>query len=488
MKKFLTSLLLFMALLFFVSWLFLPRGYVLKDWNIEVPFYKILETPDKITLETTFKKVDYNSLIIPKIAGTRIQVFINNNMIYDFGSSSGNLWNKAFLVRFNKNILNENNTLKLVIEGAYDYGLRYYPYLVSENVANKYYLLIKIFNEDIYLIIIGSSLILGIILILLSYREINRKHFFFLGLSLIFVGLYLIDFHTRVSNGSLMQYFILKKILITFSFLSSLYIMQSVEFYIYSYIKDKFLIILTFLAILIIWATPNFYILKKVYDISNLIIILNLLAAVFRIHQNALNLYYFSTWFLLFTSFQSIIVVLFKINQPVIFNYGMLIVSLSYGFHLVINYRLLAEHSNKMYKKAIMDPLTNAYNRSFLEEIPHKGKLVLIDLDDLKKINDEFGHKKGDEILKEFVEIAKNNLRESDYVIRMGGDEFILIINAKNAENIIERIRNIFKNKTGYDFSYGISDFKEFYTSFEEADEKMYIMKKKKKNSNVKEG
>lgn len=86
---------------------------------------------------------------------------------------------------------------------------------------------------------------------------------------------------------------------------------------------------------------------------------------------------------------------------------------------------------------ATTDYLTGLYNRRFFEafieleanKIARKRGaicLILIDVDNFKKINDEFGHVTGDEVLKECAGIISESIRKSDVLIRFGGDEFLV--------------------------------------------------------------
>lgn len=86
----------------------------------------------------------------------------------------------------------------------------------------------------------------------------------------------------------------------------------------------------------------------------------------------------------------------------------------------------------------IIDRLTNVYNRIKIDEIIEtelkKQKrydfvfsVILIDIDYFKPINDTFGHLTGDIVLKEFANILKNSVRDTDYVGRWGGEEFIIL-------------------------------------------------------------
>ena len=114
----------------------------------------------------------------------------------------------------------------------------------------------------------------------------------------------------------------------------------------------------------------------------------------------------------------------------------------------------------QLYERALQlaftDSLTGLYNRRYLlEEIDREFaranrnesslSLVMIDLDDLKTINDQFGHNEGDIALRELARILRLNTRASDLAARWGGDEFVLLApdtDSKRAYIIGERIRS----------------------------------------------
>jgi diguanylate cyclase (GGDEF)-like protein len=86
----------------------------------------------------------------------------------------------------------------------------------------------------------------------------------------------------------------------------------------------------------------------------------------------------------------------------------------------------------------MLDPLTQAFNRTALEEVISKELnrakrrqttlvFLYIDVDDLKRVNTRYGHLSGDLVLSEVGAVLKGCVRGSDYVIRMGGDEFLIV-------------------------------------------------------------
>jgi diguanylate cyclase (GGDEF)-like protein len=86
-------------------------------------------------------------------------------------------------------------------------------------------------------------------------------------------------------------------------------------------------------------------------------------------------------------------------------------------------------------KRAQLDPLTETYNRLFLDEYrlvlsrdPAGGSIVLIDMNGLKSINDREGHEEGDKAIWSVATAIKKLVRADDYVIRWGGDEFLVVL------------------------------------------------------------
>lgn len=83
-------------------------------------------------------------------------------------------------------------------------------------------------------------------------------------------------------------------------------------------------------------------------------------------------------------------------------------------------------------KKLYLDGLTGAYNRHYYNEqlrrLYHYNCVAMLDVDDFKSVNDTYGHAVGDFVLKEVVKVISSNIRAADAVIRLGGDEFLFII------------------------------------------------------------
>lgn len=156
----------------------------------------------------------------------------------------------------------------------------------------------------------------------------------------------------------------------------------------------------------------------------------------------------------------------------------------------------ITESYNKMMffkNKAQRDPLTGAYNRSILDNIitSNSDIYVYFDIDSFKQINDNFGHSVGDEVLCRMVKAIKHNVREEDVLIRMGGDEFLLILKNANTVMVNEIIRRI-KKETLWDkpkiaFAYGVKRYRgTIDETLKEVDRLMYRDKQKRIKCEVK--
>jgi diguanylate cyclase (GGDEF)-like protein len=122
---------------------------------------------------------------------------------------------------------------------------------------------------------------------------------------------------------------------------------------------------------------------------------------------------------------------------------------------LLFVFKIGPDGIDKLIKDAETDPLTELLNRrGFLkrvnEEIEKFNRhgetfsLILIDLDDLKKANDNIGYEFGDELIKGLSNEIIKNLRRYDFAARIGGDEFVIILpltKEREAEIITKRLR-----------------------------------------------
>jgi len=167
-------------------------------------------------------------------------------------------------------------------------------------------------------------------------------------------------------------------------------------------------------------------------------------------------------------------------------------------------------NEKKIYQEmAITDSLTNIYNRRYFDELllreearakryPQKFSLLMIDLDDFKRINDIYGHPAGDNLLRDVAQVLLRHIRTTDFIARYGGDEFVVIAphSSKNDASVFAaRIMDIFlkeeftvgdSTKIKITISIGVANFNEDAQNKEDllkkADEALYQAKRLGKN------
>ncbi|MCS7175741.1 diguanylate cyclase [Pseudothermotoga sp.] len=187
-----------------------------------------------------------------------------------------------------------------------------------------------------------------------------------------------------------------------------------------------------------------------------------------------------------------------------------LYVSKAYGeslMRIVLNLQEVSVHILKnaiFYRRSITDPLTGLYTRWYFmhrlreefERVKRYGgnfSVVMADIDDFKKINDTYGHKIGDEVLKFISSLMKSYTRVTDIIGRYGGEEFIIILpntDKESAARACQKILYGMVEMNPFEFrvtmSFGVSGYPED-TVFEPdelivlADKAMYISKERGK-------
>lgn len=177
---------------------------------------------------------------------------------------------------------------------------------------------------------------------------------------------------------------------------------------------------------------------------------------------------------------------------------------LSFGFVLMLNYRLAAE----LQHLAERDALTGAFNRRSLEGEAERMlaraartmdplTVMMIDVDHFKMINDTYGHAVGDEVLKRLASIAQGTIRGGDYFARYGGEEFCILLPSATESQVgglAERLRSNYAEmilerdgeKIRSTISIGIADSNhagaDFSVLFKAADKALYHAKEEGRN------
>jgi diguanylate cyclase (GGDEF)-like protein len=162
----------------------------------------------------------------------------------------------------------------------------------------------------------------------------------------------------------------------------------------------------------------------------------------------------------------------------------------------------------KLYQMALHDTLTGLFNRRFLAETLDREFsrakrenqpvcLLMIDIDHFKLVNDSFGHKAGDEVLKSFGENLLAHIRQEDIAFRYGGEEFLVVLpgaslhdsksRAENIRKMVEEINFSIEDRHGQiTISVGVAEYPGNGKTPDEvltkADEALYAAKKEGRN------
>jgi len=183
--------------------------------------------------------------------------------------------------------------------------------------------------------------------------------------------------------------------------------------------------------------------------------------------------------------------------NPVISN-GVCIGTVFLGYNITER----KQSEDRIREKAYTDELTGICNRRYIDEIFEKKikeaneepfSILMIDIDYFKKVNDQHGHPTGDKVLKELAGLLQKAIRQYDYLARIGGEEFIIILQ-RNDEygswEVAERIRrqiegNWFDTVGKVTVSIGISAYTssdDVETLYKNADTALYLAKDRGRN------
>ena len=157
--------------------------------------------------------------------------------------------------------------------------------------------------------------------------------------------------------------------------------------------------------------------------------------------------------------------------------------------------RMLLDRGSNFDRSAFVDSLTGAYSRQYFECFLAESKqvegVVMIDVDHFKEVNDRFGHLVGDKALQSVAQSILSNLRQTDVLVRYGGDEFLLLVpHIRLGEHVIQRVREAAASARveGYpelELSAsvgGVCGVRPLTEAIRQADEKMYQNKAERKN------
>lgn len=415
-------------------------------------------------------KEDFNQLdgeqfklVINSVHSNAINVRFNDQLITSEGDMSEGLsMLRAGFVHgtIEKGLIQDQNTLAITTYASYRTGT-FHPVIISENIpGNRNIGVLRLFNDRLVMLGIGLVIMSGLFSLFIYF--LNRKdNAFLLWLSLatLFTGGYLWDYLTM--PYLLTDYLVIKKILL-------LNLSLGILFYglaSYSLLKKKYVLTLPVMQLIyylvIFFTATNMIDFRYYYNyffFSIIAVVLFLLIVTFK-HYKQNNtvfvmLLHFSTIFTLgmLSLFKGFKLSYYSLSTPIfiIFVIGFLPLIITYVLFLEKDIRLLREKDLKQQAvtQAMTDGLTGAYNNFYLKKqlkkIGDHAVVAMIDLDNLKPINDTYGHLAGDYALCYLTDTIKQYIPETDVLCRYGGDEFVIIFKdctLADAKKIMTNIR-----------------------------------------------
>ncbi|PLV59919.1 diguanylate cyclase [Thermotoga sp. KOL6] len=480
-------------------------GYPIQTWRVlrssintsrylNTGFRLVSKTPIEILIKANLPEKAFESskryLYIPQAYFSYLAVYANDLKIGAMGleeKRSGHFWYRPVFFE----LPNRVRELSIELSGIYEVGIES-AYLIDRSNLSRYLALLFLTNT-VSPMIIGFSIALSsiILIIALSLHKGKRINYIHLAIAGFLSAVWMFDLVDFIDVGGSDFLLFFRKLLVSSAYLGLSALIVGIERILFGKMRKvgRILAILNLTSGIIVWITGDFVALDKITSTVSILLFVDsiyLLIDSFASYSKILSgaAFFFSLCIL-----HDGMVLSLSIESKLISNYGVIGMFFGLVYFLVNEYKEMYVKATVDHVKSLIDPLTGGYNRGILTEVQFSDDdtFVFIDINDFKKINDVYGHDVGDQILRFLVEKIKENIRSSDLIIRMGGDEFLVVLrncNTKKAHGIFQKILDDFNcsHPSRPTFSYGITKFQgSLAKTLEVVDNLMYKMKKKPK-------
>lgn len=401
------------------------------------------------------------SLVLTQQPNNGFRIFIDGKYIAEVGDleeGRANIWKDSGLFVIPGGIASGKHRIEIVLYAFDQLSLLSSPYIYDVNSNPVKYLLLKVFNRNIAYIMMGITFIMGILFLSLTIISQNENiNQVLLGISFLLWTVCMLDLVPI--NYLIISHLTFKKI-VTISFLIGSVLNFIVIYKILNNrIKYKFYFIGLIVLILFLLIFPQTFYVFRISSRFAFVLSFLLCIPVF-IHPKVLfsndpsiNFITVGVIGALYFAFRYLIYDFVGIPYLILRHVGLYCYLSFIIVYFFIDYykrnkRIIEEslRADHFYNKSVIDPLTNINNRLILNYINFTEvsyALFICDLDDFKNINDTYGHDTGDDVLIKLSSIIKSSIRDSDYAIRIGGDEFVFLLQNcpyRKAQNIVENI------------------------------------------------
>ena len=461
----------------------------------------LLIKPDKTeTYEfmTVLGPLEGQSLCFAGLDVNALSARFNGREIYRLGDReipTGNLWNSMIVIPLPDSDEAENE-LVLTLTGNFYISMTRAPWLENWARAVMVSALHRTIYHDLIILFMGAALLSGIFSLLNGiWGKEGKPGDILFGLACLAIAVYGLEFTYRATSGPWPFYNVLKRIALSCGFLGSYLYLLSIDYRCNNKVRiGRFFFIPSVCSLILFFAVPDLPLLFRIFPYLNIALILQfVLTATMVIRAKSSHPLYLIPIFLIILSLVHVTFILaFKPGRPLVLPYAIVLSASMFGLQFARERHNLAQERDRLKKTYNKDALTEAFNRHVLNDLNLEAfsMAVFMDLDNFKYYNDQYGHDRGDDLLRDFVRSAEETLRQGDILIRFGGDEFLILFrdaDEKEAASITERIRLKFMQETGddkIDLSYGISPVNaKGVFDMDDLDGKMYAMKNRRKEA-----
>lgn len=496
--------------------------------NLQEFSFPLVGKNDQITLTTTLSDTKLpNAAIVLELYHSTLEVYVDNNLIYEYGHSLQEknqvLGHGFFRISLPENYIGKE--LKIITAFTEDNCYTTFPNISLMNLNDSYFYTIS--DNILTLLVSMTLLLLGFIAIIVALTRKEEgdelKTLLYISLFAIYISIWML------CNSKLIFLIIDNFQLISVLEYYSLYLAPVLVLLYFGKLQSgrnakrllngiAYLFLVT-TAISVVLSVLNIYHYINILPIIHILITIGLIAILivsirsFRHKKKSEKILIYGMLFMGILMFLD--VVRFNIYKYLDNNFhlnnsllpiGTLIFILSMTYSYCIE--LIETYSGKAERQilenlAYTDVLTGIYNRTKCEAILNQieakenyAYIINFDLNNLKYINDNFGHHCGDSMIKAFANALQVAFRNLGTVGRMGGDEFMVILITNDENEIIrllKRLSNFVQeinevNQEPYELSYSFgyaawaaSEKKPIWNTYEQSDAKMYQCKKEQK-------
>lgn len=486
-------------------------GRLDPSFNVKLNDYN-QRSPGIYRIESEFyidDVIDHPTIVITEQPDHGYRLKINGHTITEQGdltNGNANIWKDTGIFRLGETVKYGVNHISIDVYSSHNILLSIPLFITDYNKELSKLSILRLFNRFLGTFMAGVTVVMG--LLFLSIAFISKDETVYetlLGISLIFWSIYILDFNSF--NLLFLSFLSFKKLVaISFvlAFLINVVVIYSLLFGGLKRIFINFIIVLSSLLTLFLVYPDNLEIFWKNYTVTNTLCFLFFIPVIFypKLFLGESRSFNYILMGVVFASFYSLRFIYYDItNKPhqLLGHVGVFVYILFICFYFVKTYiekhdKLLhmTIRADHYFNQSVIDPLTGVNNRFMLDYVDfehHSFVMVIIDLDDFKDVNDTYGHDEGDRVLVECTQLIKSKIRERDYVIRLGGDEFLMLLKEcpfDRAKVVISHLWEGFNSVKYLKCSGGaiIKEPGESYSSaYKRADENLYQVKKNRKGT-----